>query len=84
MRMTWPKFVVSSLMVASFLGWLVRCNDQPTPNCEATNLSNFAKDSVRHRLVQAAKAKARGYHSLRNLIAITYLIAGNIDLKLAT
>jgi transposase len=35
-------------------------------------------------LVQAAKAKARGYRSLRNLIAITYLIAGKIDLKLAT
>ena len=35
-------------------------------------------------LVQAAKAKARGYRSLRNLVAITYLIAGKIDLKLAT
>jgi transposase len=35
-------------------------------------------------LVQAAKAKARGYRSLRNLIAITYLIAGKIDLKFAT
>src|SRR5262250_1887591 len=35
-------------------------------------------------LVQAAKAKAHGYRSLRNLIAITYLIAGKIDLKLAT
>jgi transposase len=35
-------------------------------------------------LVQAAKAKARGYRSLRNLFAITYLIAGKIDLKLAT
>jgi len=35
-------------------------------------------------LVQAAKAKARGYRSLRNLIAITYLIAGKINLKLAT
>jgi transposase len=35
-------------------------------------------------LVQAAKAKARGYRSLRNLIAITYLIAGKMDLKLAT
>jgi len=32
----------------------------------------------------AAKAKARGYRSLRNLIAITYRIAGKIDLKLAT
>ena len=35
-------------------------------------------------LVQAAKAKARGYRSLRNLMAIIYLIAGKIDLKLAT
>jgi transposase len=35
-------------------------------------------------LVQAAKAKARGYRSLRNLAAITYLIAGKIDLRLPT
>ena len=34
-------------------------------------------------LVQAAKAKARGYRSLRNLMAIIYLITGKIDLKLA-
>jgi len=34
--------------------------------------------------VQAAKAKARGYGSLRNLVAITYLIAGKIDLRLPT
>ena len=33
-------------------------------------------------LVQAAKAKARGYRSMRNLTAITYLIAGKIDLRL--
>jgi transposase len=32
-------------------------------------------------LVQAAKAKARGYRSLRNLMAIIYLITGKIDLK---
>jgi transposase len=35
-------------------------------------------------LVQAAKAKARGYRSTRNLVAITYLIAGKLDLKLPT
>jgi transposase len=35
-------------------------------------------------LVQAAKAKARGYRSTRNLKAITYLIAGKLDLKLPT
>jgi hypothetical protein len=30
--------------------------------------------------VQAANAKARGYRSLRNLAAITHLIAGKFDL----
>lgn len=33
-------------------------------------------------LVQAAKAKARGYRSSRNLKAIVYLIAGKLDLDL--
>jgi transposase len=33
-------------------------------------------------LVQAAKAKARGYRSSRNLKAIVYLLAGKLDLKL--
>ena len=33
-------------------------------------------------LIQAAKAKARGYRSIRNLTAIVYLIAGKLDLSL--
>jgi transposase len=33
-------------------------------------------------LVQAAKAKARGYRSMRNLKAIVYLLAGKLDLQL--
>ncbi len=33
-------------------------------------------------LVQAAKAKARGYRSVRNLIAIVYLLAGKLDFRL--
>jgi transposase len=33
-------------------------------------------------LVQAAKAKARGYRSTRNLKAIVYLVAGKLDLRL--
>ena len=33
-------------------------------------------------LVQAAKAKARGYRSTRNLKAIVYLLAAKLDLKL--
>ena len=35
-------------------------------------------------LVQAAKAKARGYRSTHNLKAIIYLIAGRLELKLPT
>lgn len=31
-------------------------------------------------LVQAAKRRARGYRTKRNLIAMTYLIAGKLDL----
>ena len=33
-------------------------------------------------LVQAAKAKARGYRSIRNLTAMVYLLAGKLDLSL--
>ncbi|MFT5507900.1 MAG: transposase, partial [Hyphomicrobiaceae bacterium] len=35
-------------------------------------------------LVQAAKAKARGYRNRKTLKAVTYLIAGKLDLKLPT
>ena len=35
-------------------------------------------------LVQAATAKARGYRSTRTIKAITYLIAGKLDLRLPT
>jgi transposase len=33
-------------------------------------------------LVQAAKAKARGYRSVRNLKAMVYMLAGQLDLRL--
>ena len=35
-------------------------------------------------LLQAAKAKVRGYRTLKNLVAITYLVAGKLDLRLPT
>ena len=35
-------------------------------------------------LVQAAKAKARGYRNSKTLKAVTYLIAGKLDLRLPT
>jgi len=34
-------------------------------------------------LIQAAKAKARGYRTTRNLIAIAYLLVGKLEFKLA-
>ena len=34
-------------------------------------------------LIQAAKSKARGYRTTRNLITIAYLIAGKLQFKLA-
>jgi transposase len=34
-------------------------------------------------LIQAAKAKARGYRTSRNLIAMVYLIAGKLELNLS-
>ncbi len=33
-------------------------------------------------LVQAAKSKARGYRSTRNLKAMVYLLAGKLDMRL--
>ena len=35
-------------------------------------------------LVQAAKAKARGYRNRETLKVVTYMIAGKLDLRLPT
>ncbi len=35
-------------------------------------------------LVQAAKAKARGYRTTKNLITMTYLVAGKLDFPTLT
>ena len=48
-----------------------------------SHIANGLIESI-NSLVQVAKAKARGYRSLCNLVAITYLIAGKIDLRLPT
>ena len=46
--------------------------------------SRIANDLIEgiNSLLQAAKAKARGYRTLKNLVAITYLVAGKLDLRL--
>jgi len=48
-----------------------------------SRLSNGVLEGI-NSLIQAAKAKARGYRSTRNLIAIVYLIAGKLDFNLPT
>ena len=77
--------------------WARRCRLEPMKAVAATmqrhrdgilawfdsQIANGLIEGI-NSLVQAAKAKARGYRSLRNLKAITYLIAGKLDLKLPT
>ena len=46
-----------------------------------SNIANGLIEGI-NSLVQAAKAKARGYRSNRNLIAMVYLLAGKLDLRL--
>ena len=44
-----------------------------------TKIANGFMEAI-NSLAQAAKAKARGYRSTRNLKAIIYLIAGKLEL----
>jgi transposase len=48
-----------------------------------TKIANGILEGI-NSLVQAAKAKARGYRSARNLKAMIYLIAGKLELHLPT
>ena len=49
----------------------------------ASGLSNGILEGI-NSLIQAAKARARGFRSLKNLITMVYLIAGNLQLRLPT
>jgi transposase len=49
----------------------------------ASRISNGLIEGI-NSLVQAAKAKARGYRSSETLKTVTYLIAGKLDLRLPT
>lgn len=46
-----------------------------------TRVTNGVLEGL-NSLIQAAKAKARGYRSSRNLIVMTYLIGGKLDIPL--
>ena len=48
-----------------------------------SRISNGLIEGI-NSLVQAAKAKARGYRNNRTLKAVTYMVAGKLDLRLPT
>ena len=92
-----PSYEWAALILDSWYSWAIRSRLEPIKKVARTvkryrdgilrwfdsKIANGLIEGI-NSLVQAAKAKARGYRSLRNLIAITYLIVGKIDLKLAT
>ena len=86
-----------ALFLDRWYGWAIRSRLEPMKEAARTikkhrdgilrwfnsRIANGLIEGI-NSLVQAAKAKARGYRSLRNLVAMTYLIAGKLDLKLPT
>ena len=92
-----PSYDWAELILNRWYNWAIRSRLEPIKKVARTvkryrdgilrwfdsKIANGLIEGI-NSLVQAAKAKARGYRSLRNLIAITYLIASKIDLKLAT
>jgi transposase len=94
---TAPSHEWGALILNRWYSWAIRSRLEPMKKVARTiklhrdgilrwfdsKIANGLIEGI-NSLVQAAKAKARGYRSLRNLMAIIYLIAGKIDLKLAT
>ncbi len=80
-----------------WLSWARRCRLQPMKDVARTikqhkegilrwfnsKIANGLVEGI-NSLVQAAKAKARGYRSIRNLKAMVYILAGKLDLRLPT
>jgi len=63
--------------------WTIRRHWQGILRWFTSRVSNGLLEAI-NGLIQAAKARARGYRSNRNLIAMTYLVAGKLRLDLPT
>ena len=61
----------------------IRVHQQGILRWFASKINNGILEGI-NSLVQAAKAKARGYRSNRNFATIIYLVAGKLDLSLST
>ena len=89
---TAPSHDWGELILNRWYSWAIRSRLEPTKKVARTikqhrhgilrwfdsKIANGLIEGI-NSLVQAAKAKARGYRSLRNLMAIIYLVAGKID-----
>jgi transposase len=87
----------AELVLDRWLGWARRCRLAPMQQVARSiekhrdgilaffdsRIANGLIEGI-NSLVQAAKAKARGYRTTRSLKAITYLIAGKLELALPT
>lgn len=95
LRATLPR--LGKLFLDRWYSWAIRSRLDPIKDAARTIMrhrdgilrwfhSRIANGLIEgiNSLVQAARAKARGYRSTRNLKAIAYLIAGKLDLKLPT
>jgi len=92
-----PSHAWGELFLERWYSWAIRSRLEPMKDAARTirrhrdgilrwfnsKIANGLIEGI-NSLVQAAKAKARGYRSTRNLKAITYLIAGKLELKLPT
>lgn len=61
----------------------VRTNWDGVVRWHQTRISNGVLEAI-NSLIQAAKRRARGYRTKENLIAMTYLIAGKLEMGLPT
>ena len=92
-----PTHGWGELFLERWYSWAIRSRLEPMKDAARTVMrhrdgilrwfdSRIANGLIEgiNSLVQAAKAKARGYRSTRTIKAITYLIAGKLDLRLPT
>ena len=92
-----PARAWGELFLDKWIGWAKRSRLEPMKALARTmekhrdgilawfdsRISNGLIEGI-NSLVQAAKAKARGYRNRETLKAVTYMVAGKLDLKLPT
>jgi transposase len=92
-----PTREKAEALLKSWYNWAIRCQIEQVKKVARTvkdhwngilawfdsKLSNGFLEAV-NGLIQAAKRRARGYRSTRNLINMAYLIAGKLDFRLPT